>query len=286
MAAEDNAPQVVVLSEFIDRVTVEDRAANAWGTPRSTYASKLDECMRQLWYSRKGFKEQSVSKPEWLRNAETGTDMHRRYQDKLRRAGLTVKAKEVLQHAGLTEKDFFPWQWRRMPEWAEEMPIPKNPVTEIGGKGDNVVRLTMEKTFEISGGKDDQPLTRKVTFEDELVVVELKTLKPEHWRAVNRSTSVKWKSFYSQIQLYLHFYKIKRAILAAICRGCDEVKEFLIEYDPGYVAGRLDKARRLKRHLDENTVPTAEGLAEGPYGSMCRFCPFKDLCSIEEMGLT
>lgn len=277
--------QVGVLGPLMDAATKLQRERDSWGPPRSLYASTIGTtCERLLYYQRLGLPEETQGKPEWLRNATTGSSLHTNYQQLVRMlhevSGGKIRlatSQEILTHAGLTLKDFAPYlQKKGLPREAMELPLPLNPVTDIGGKGDGIVwisgafDLTVEK-------KGQEPYDTHVEFQDELVLLEIKTVKHKDWTAAPKNH--KWHHWFSQCQVYLHFYQLKRAIIFVINRNDDTIKEFLIEYDPVFTQGLLDKAERVRIARENNVVPPA---TFDPWGD-CLFCPFKSRCDLQEL---
>jgi len=79
-----------------------------------------------------------------------------------------------------------------------------------------------------------------------------------------------------QIQLYLHYFAIKKGILLYIDKDRQEMKEFFVDYDEALCKGLLDKFYALKDQVDKNIVPAR--LADYPRNWQCSYCPFKDIC--------
>ena len=79
-----------------------------------------------------------------------------------------------------------------------------------------------------------------------------------------------------QIQLYLHFFNIKKGILLYIDKDRQEMKEFFVDYDEALCKDLLDKFYALKDKVEKNEVP--EKLADFPRNWQCNYCAFKDTC--------
>jgi len=79
-----------------------------------------------------------------------------------------------------------------------------------------------------------------------------------------------------QIQLYLHYFKIKKGILLYIDKDQQEIKEFFVDYDENLVKTLLEKFNVLKGQVETNTIPGR--LAEYPKNWQCNYCQFKDIC--------
>jgi CRISPR/Cas system-associated exonuclease Cas4 (RecB family) len=81
-----------------------------------------------------------------------------------------------------------------------------------------------------------------------------------------------------QVQLYMHYFKIKKGILLYLNKDTQEIKEFLFDYDPNLVEKLLDWFRKLKRKIKENVVPIR--LADWPQNWQCQRCEFFEICKI------
>ena len=89
----------------------------------------------------------------------------------------------------------------------------------------------------------------------------------------------------SQIQLYLHYFKIPKGILLYVNKDNQELKEFFVYYDKKIVEPILKILQDLKKKIDENIIPAR--LSTYPEDWQCRYCQFKDICKMgkeEEMS--
>lgn len=81
-----------------------------------------------------------------------------------------------------------------------------------------------------------------------------------------------------QIQLYLHYFNIKKGILLYIDKDQQDIKEFFVEYDEALAKSLLDKFYGLKDLIEQNKIP--ERLQDYPRNWQCNYCQFKDICRI------
>jgi CRISPR/Cas system-associated exonuclease Cas4 (RecB family) len=79
-----------------------------------------------------------------------------------------------------------------------------------------------------------------------------------------------------QIQLYLHFFNIKKGILLYIDKDQQEIKEFFVDYDETLCKSLLDKFYTLKDQVEQNILP--DRLEDFPRNWQCSYCVFKDIC--------
>ena len=85
-----------------------------------------------------------------------------------------------------------------------------------------------------------------------------------------------------QIQLYLHYFNIKKGILLYIDKDQQEMKEFLVNYDSNLVGSLIRNFEDLKVKIDRNIVPSR--ISGWPSNWQCRYCQFKDICKMAGQG--
>lgn len=81
-----------------------------------------------------------------------------------------------------------------------------------------------------------------------------------------------------QVQLYLHFFNVKKGILLYVNKDTQELKEFVFEYDKEQVKQLLDWFEKLKKKIEKNLVPLR--LPDWPDNWQCQSCQFKEICKI------
>lgn len=81
-----------------------------------------------------------------------------------------------------------------------------------------------------------------------------------------------------QIQLYLHYFNIKKGILLYIDKDQQDMKEFFVDYDEALCKSLLDKFYALKDQVEKNVLPAR--LADYPRNWQCSYCQFKDICKL------
>jgi len=81
-----------------------------------------------------------------------------------------------------------------------------------------------------------------------------------------------------QLQLYLHYFKIKKGILLYLNKDTQELKEFLIDYDIKVVETLLDWFKKLKKKIKDNIVPIR--LRDWPKSWQCKLCEFSEICNL------
>ena len=86
----------------------------------------------------------------------------------------------------------------------------------------------------------------------------------------------------NQLQLYLHFFKIPKGILLYVNKDTQELKEFLIEYNPTIAQNLLKELNNLKTKINTNIIPSR--IPEYPEGWQCKYCAFREICAIANGG--
>lgn len=85
----------------------------------------------------------------------------------------------------------------------------------------------------------------------------VKRAKPEHW---------------SQMQCYMMWTGMKRALYMAVCKDTDELHLERVDYDEEAAKALLDRAKRI---IDAEQPPERIG---GPDYWVCKMCPHYELC--------
>lgn len=107
---------------------------------------------------------------------------------------------------------------------------------------------------------------------NENYVLDIKSINSMIFR---KMTAPKEDNVY-QVQLYLHFFNIKKGILLYIDKDQQEMKEFFIDYDEVLCKSLLDKFYALKDQVEKNILPSR--LEDYPRNWQCTYCAFKDIC--------
>jgi len=81
-----------------------------------------------------------------------------------------------------------------------------------------------------------------------------------------------------QIQLYLHYFGIKKGILLYVDKDRQDIKEFFIDYDEALCKSLLYKFYALKDQVETNAIPAR--LEGYPRDWQCQYCQFKDICKM------
>ncbi|MCD6232820.1 PD-(D/E)XK nuclease family protein [bacterium] len=123
---------------------------------------------------------------------------------------------------------------------------------------------------ELVSGRADAILT----IDNELYVLDVKSMVSTIFRKMNQP---KTENLY-QIQLYLHFFKIKKGILLYVNKDNQDLKEFLVNYDKQLCENILKDLRLLREKIDQNIIPLP--LSDKPYNWQCRYCQFKTICNL------
>ncbi|MDP2950794.1 MAG: PD-(D/E)XK nuclease family protein [bacterium] len=81
-----------------------------------------------------------------------------------------------------------------------------------------------------------------------------------------------------QVQLYMHFLKIHKAILLYIDKDKQDLREFVVDYDEKLAQVLLEGLEELKNQIEKDVVPGA--LIDYPKNSQCAYCQYKSVCKL------
>jgi CRISPR/Cas system-associated exonuclease Cas4 (RecB family) len=87
---------------------------------------------------------------------------------------------------------------------------------------------------------------------------------------------------YEQVQLYLHFFKIKKGILLYVNKDTQELKDFVFDYDPYLAEKLLKRFENLKLKIESNIIPAR--LSDYPINWQCQSCEYREICDIAAAG--
>ncbi len=85
-----------------------------------------------------------------------------------------------------------------------------------------------------------------------------------------------------QLQLYLHYFKIPKGILLYIDKDQQNIKEFLVEYDPKMVQSLIKNFEELRQKVEANLIP--QRLPDYPQDWQCKYCQFQEVCGLAGGG--
>lgn len=123
---------------------------------------------------------------------------------------------------------------------------------------------------EIVSGRADAILC----LNGENYVLDIKSMNSMIFRNL---TSPKIENVY-QIQLYMHFFNIKKGLLLYIDKDRQDIKEFVINYELDLVQTLLNNFQDLKNKVENNQVPPA--LSDYLSNWQCGYCQFKEICRL------
>lgn len=109
-----------------------------------------------------------------------------------------------------------------------------------------------------------------VNIDNEPYVVEIKSINSAAFFKRNEPDP----DHYKQLQMYLHFFNIKKGILIYENKNTQELKEFTVEYDEKTVREILEKFEILKAQIQNNIVPPVNDVEEW----RCGYCPYAEEC--------
>lgn len=112
----------------------------------------------------------------------------------------------------------------------------------------------------------------------ELYVLDIKSMNS----MIFRNLEAPKEENICQIQLYLHFFNIKKGILLYVNKDNQDLKEFVVEYNPKLVKGLLSSLETVKAKIEKNRIP--DRIPTWPGDWQCQYCQFKEICSATGKG--
>jgi CRISPR/Cas system-associated exonuclease Cas4 (RecB family) len=121
---------------------------------------------------------------------------------------------------------------------------------------------------EIVSGRADAILC----INNENYVLDIKSINSMIFRNLNQP---KEENVF-QVQLYMHFFGIKKGLLLYVDKDQQELKEFFLDYDEFLVKSLMDNFHTLKSQIESGSIPAR--LADYPRNWQCNYCQFKETC--------
>jgi len=112
----------------------------------------------------------------------------------------------------------------------------------------------------------------------ELYVLDIKSINGQ----IFKSLAEPKEEHINQVQLYLHFFKQKKGILLYVNKDTQELKEFIVDYDPKIPQALLGELNELKTKIDTNVIPSR--IPGWPEDWQCQYCQFKEICLMAGEG--
>jgi len=113
-----------------------------------------------------------------------------------------------------------------------------------------------------------------ICISNENYVLDIKSINSMIFKNLNQPKEENTQ----QLQLYLHYFNIKKGILLYIDKDQQNIKEFIIDYDPAFVQSLLNNLKDLKSKIDSNIIP--DRLLDYPQNWQCQYCQFKEICAM------
>jgi len=155
----------------------------------------------------------------------------------------------IFEHGELLHRNIFNILYRLKIGVTTEVKIPEQEL--ISGRADAILCL---------GGEN--------------YVLDIKSINSMAFRKL---MAPKEENFY-QIQLYLHYFKIQKGILLYIDKDQQEIKEFVVNYEPNLTNQLLIGFTQLKKKIETDTLPVA--LFDYPTNWQCGYCQYRQICDM------
>lgn len=169
------------------------------------------------------------------------------------RKKLEPRILRIFDHGEQLHRNIFSILYRLKIGVTTEIPIPAQEI--VGGRADAILCLNNEN-----------------------YVLDIKSINSSIFKNL---TSPREENYY-QIQLYLHFFQIKKGILLYIDKDQQEMKEFLVEYNPEICQRLLNNFKLIQEKINSNIIPAV--LPDYPNNWQCNYCQFKEICDLTGRG--
>ena len=106
-------------------------------------------------------------------------------------------------------------------------------------------------------------------------LLEIKTANKANWTRCSKISNLQVfnEAYYVQVQLYMHFFKVKQTLWICVNKDNDAIYYEIVKLDKGTVDLYL---RVLQDLVEQNCVPL--GVSQTADYYKCRCCPYLDYC--------
>lgn len=167
------------------------------------------------------------------------------------RQAMDARILRIFEHGEHIHRNIFNILYRLKIGVTTEIPIPSQEI--ISGRADAILCINNEN-----------------------YVLDIKSINSMIFRNLNQPK----EDNLFQLQLYMHYFNIKKGILLYIDKDQQNIKEFTVDYDQELVKGLLDGFYDLRAKIEANSVPGR--LPDYPLNWQCSYCQFKEICKIAD----
>lgn len=230
------------------------------------YPSSAGMCSRRIVYQMMGYPQETPD-GRVLMIFANGNGMHSRIEDMLGETGLLISP----------EFSFKKDEWR------------------ISGRSDAIINNFLEHTPSSTIIKLDEPIYEldhegkerrdksghriqtgvKTIYEgpdNDVMILELKSISDKGFGYLGTTGKDEHRR---QLHLYMYLTGIRVGMLLYENKNTQEMKEFLVPYDPEFAQTVIDQIILVNKCIDEGTIPEKE------YDNLsfqCRYCPYNSIC--------
>lgn len=200
---------------------------------------------------------------------------------------------ESRQHLGASQighacrrKIWYAFRWARIPKLSartirifdrgnREEAIFRGYLRSIGIKVLTKSRRTnMPIGFSDFGAHFSGTVDAMIKVDDEWMVVDFKTMNEKSFKQLSKKTIKDVKlEYFIQLQIYMHYMKVKKALYFAVNKNNDDLYEEFINYDRDQALYYVDRANRIIRSKEP-----LERISEDPSWYLCAMCEFRSIC--------
>src|SRR3989344_9561479 len=112
----------------------------------------------------------------------------------------------------------------------------------------------------------------------ELYVLDIKSMNSMGFKSMKEPK----EENVEQVQLYLHYFRIRNGILLYVNKDTQELKEFMVLYDEARATKLLSIMEALKTRIGSNVIP--DRLPTYSQDWQCKYCPFREECDLAGPG--
>lgn len=124
-----------------------------------------------------------------------------------------------------------------------------------------------------------------VSLNNELHVVDIKSINDYAFKLLKDGSREPDEGYVKQLNLYMHFFGIKKGFLLFDNKNTQELLEVPVPYNEALALECIERFKRIKEMIDKNIMPKKPQFSEDDKWK-CDYCAYKNECEKIEAGKT
>lgn len=122
-----------------------------------------------------------------------------------------------------------------------------------------------------------------VSIDNELHVVDIKSINDYAFKLLKDKAREPDEGYIKQLNLYMHFFGIKKGFLLFDNKNTQELLEVPLDYNEALALQCIERFKKIKEMIEKEIMPGIPEFSEDDKWK-CDYCPYKGACEKVEEG--